>query len=361
MFPSSPSDSVSNETVPKIAPDLRTPEINEKRQSKTEQRNSKLTQTNFPEICDSSSSISKKEILSKCVRREADFSALKSHVKCELSDKIRKIESLISGASNGYLCQSCENMKGNLSFLQKELLAKNEFIKSLLETQSAILNALSNSTSKLVSLSSSLDCSFGEEDMKNKADKDKHKISQSQQKQEKNASKLYIRNLNLSIKVIDLVKLFGLNTTKCLRESCSLNMPMNDKTGQSKGNAFVSAPKHVCDELLKLNEVKFYGCQIKIEEAKSARVQTIDASSPAKNQPVVMNKNTEKQNSLQNVPLVPGKRNYCEATLPRQSLQNTLIFTDSIPKGIRMYEFNSLLRNGKAQMLNFLGSSSKQM
>ena len=35
-------------------------------------------------------------------------------------------------------------------------------------------------------------------------------------------------------------------------------MPINDKTGQSKGYAFVSAPKHVCDELLKLNEVKFY-------------------------------------------------------------------------------------------------------
>ena len=252
-------------------------------------------------------------------------------------------------------------MKGNLSFLQKELLAKNEFIKSLLETQSAILNALSNSTSKLVSLSSSLDCCFGEEDLKNKADKGKHKISQSQQKQEKNASKLYIGNLNLSIKVIDLVKLFGLNTTKCFRESCSLNVPMNDKTGQSKGNAFVPAPKHVCDELLKLNEVKFYGSQIKIEEAKSARVQTIDVSSPAKNQAVVMNKNIEKQNSLQNLSLVPDKRNYCEATLPRPSLQNTLMFTDSIPKGIRMYEFNSLLRNGKAQMLNFLGSSSKQM
>ena len=28
-------------------------------------------------------------------------------------------------------------------------------------------------------------------------------------------------------------------------------MPMNDKTGQSKGYAFMSAPKYVCDELLK--------------------------------------------------------------------------------------------------------------
>ena len=78
-------------------------------------------------------------------------------------------------------------------------------------------------------------------------------------------SNLYIGNYNLGIKENDLVELFGLNTTKYLGETCSLNMPMNDKTGQSKG----SAPKHVCDKLLKLNEENFYGSQIKTEEAKS--------------------------------------------------------------------------------------------
>ena len=76
-----------------------------------------------------------------------------------------------------------------------------------------------------------------------------------------------------------------------------------------------------------------------------------------KNQPVVVNKNLEKQNSLQNLPLIPGKRNYCEAAQPRPSPYNTLIFTDNIPKGIRMYEFNSLLRNGKIKILNFPRSS----
>ena len=74
-----------------------------------------------------------------------------------------------------------------------------------------------------------------------------------------------------------------------------------------------------------------------------------------------MNKNLEKQKSLQNQPLVPGKRNYCEATQPHPSPHNTLVFTDSTLKGIRMYELNSLLRNRKTQMLNFPGSSSKQM
>ena len=39
----------------------------------------------------------------------------------------------------------------------------------------------------------------------------------------------------------------------------------------------------------------------------------------------------------------------------------TLIFTGSIAKGIRMYEFNRFIKNGKATMFNFHGASSHQM
>ena len=94
----------------------------------------------------------------------------------------RKMESLTNCASNGFHCQSCENLKENLSFLQKELLEKNEFIKSLLETETAILNSLSNSKSKPGSLSPSRNCSIQneKENMENEADKDKHKIKQSE-------------------------------------------------------------------------------------------------------------------------------------------------------------------------------------
>ena len=84
----------------------------------------------------------------------------------------------------------------------------------------------------------------------------------------------------------------------------------------------------ICDELLKLCEVKVHGSQIKIEEAKSTREQTIVILSPAKKQPVVVNENLFKQSSLQNLPLVPRKRNYCEAAQQRPTFYNTLIFTD---------------------------------
>ena len=94
----------------------------------------------------------------------------------------------------------------------------------------------------------------------------------------------------------------------------------------------------------KLNKLKFHGSQTKIE---STRGQTIIASSPAKNQPVVVNKNLEKQNLLQNLSFVLGKRNYWKATQPRPSPHNTLIFTDSIPKGIRMTSLTHCYETGK--------------
>ena len=128
-------------------------------------------------------------------------------------------------------------------------------------------------------------------------------------------------------------------------------MPMNNKTGQSKIYASVSAPEHGCEQLFKLNEVKFHGSQIEIEEAKSTRQQTIFVSSPAKNHPVVVNKNLKKQSSLQNFSsLVPGKRNYCKTVQPRSSPYNTLIFMDNVAKGIRMCKFNSFQRNRKMEL-----------
>ena len=86
-----------------------------------------------------------------------------------------------------------------------------------------------------------------------KADIDKYKIRQSEQKQEKNVSKLYIGNVSTSVKENDLVQCFGLSTTKYLRQMCSFNMPMNEKTRNSKGYAFASTLKHVYEELLKLS------------------------------------------------------------------------------------------------------------
>ena len=40
---------------------------------------------------------------------------------------------------------------------------------------------------------------------------------------------------------------------------------------------------------------------------------------------------------------------------------NTLVFTDILPKDIRMYGFNKLIKNRKAKMLDFPDASSRQL
>ena len=67
---------------------------------------------------------------------------------------------------------------------------------------------------------------------------------------------------------------------------------------------FVSAPKHVCEQLLKLNEVKFHGSQSKSKRQNLRESRVIVVSSPAKNWLVVVNENLLKHFSLQNHPLV---------------------------------------------------------
>ena len=66
-------DSVSNKTIPEVATDSGTPEINEKRQ--IAKCSGEGTQTDFPGICHSSSFVKIEEILPKVLRVEADPSA----------------------------------------------------------------------------------------------------------------------------------------------------------------------------------------------------------------------------------------------------------------------------------------------
>ena len=81
-------------------------------------------------------------------------------------------------------------------------------------------------------------------------------------KSKKNMSKLYTGKLKPQYEKNDLIGLFDLKTTKNIKETCSLNMSIKDKPGQSERYAFMSVLKHVCDELPKLNEAKFYDSQI---------------------------------------------------------------------------------------------------
>ena len=82
---------------------------------------------------------------------------------------------------------------------------------------------------------------------------------------------------------------------------------------------------------------------------------------PSKRPQVVVNNYPENQKTFVTLPVIPGKDIYSETVKARTKPANTLIFTDSIPKDIRLNEFNKSIKNRKAKMLNFPGAPSRQL
>ena len=128
------------------------------------------------------------------------------------------------------------------------------------------------------------------------------------------------------------------------------------KSGLSRGFAFITAPDHVCTELIKLNGIDFKSHRLAIEEAL-VKPKVKEPSPPGIKTTEIKNYQT----SFEEVPVVPGEKSYSIATSSQNSVFNTIPFTDSIPKGIQMHKFNRLIKNRKAKMFNFPGASSHQL
>ena len=109
--------------------------------------------------------------------------------------------------------------------------------------------------------------------------------------QKYNMKKAYVGNLNKDVTINHLDELFGLKTTRYLQQSCSIELPMNEKTGKSRGFAVISCPDHVCNELIKLNGIGFLETCIIVKEATStrSRVNQVVTNSVTRRPQVVVN------------------------------------------------------------------------
>ena len=65
-----------------------------------------------------------------------------------------------------------------------------------------------------------------------------------------------------------IYKFFGLKSTTYFCTNYHVDFPLNQQTQKTKGCVYITAPKHVCDELVKLNGVEFKGKFLFIEIAK---------------------------------------------------------------------------------------------
>ena len=70
------------------------------------------------------------------------------------------------------------------------------------------------------------------------------------------------------------VNLFGLNSTSYLRYTCNIDFPINNKTGKFKVFAFIRAPAHITNELIKLNGIAHHDNELRVEDATSTRKST---------------------------------------------------------------------------------------
>ena len=150
-------------------------------------------------------------------------------------------------------------------------------------------------------------------------------------------------NLHQSVTVDYLYELFGHRSTNYLRNSCHIEMDHFSDVGQPSAFATVTAPAHVCEELLKLHGIDFHDNPLVIKTSKSPLEQPNHYSQPPLRPPQIQRVLHSYGNA------VNAKR------------KDIALFADSIPKGIKMKDLNSRVKGGKIHLKWFPGANASQL
>ena len=77
---------------------------------------------------------------------------------------------------------------------------------------------------------------------------------------------LYVGNISTDTTTEDVIQLFGLSTTKYLREQTSVQLVFNSKS-RYKGYAYLHIPSHIAEEIMKLDGFEFKSRKLSIQKA----------------------------------------------------------------------------------------------
>ena len=322
---------------------------------------------------------------SKFDELEGKFDALKSPVTRELSNLANKLDSLslvlneTSKTLEKLDVSNSKLLKHNFELVRKGILSKDRLINYLMETQTTILNLVSSAKNQKKTQEKLQKLNVPQQQQQNiqsqhiqqhfshehstcqNQPQSEHEIFptnfRTQNSKESNSQNtlktLYVGNLIKSISEEDLYGLFGLRNTTYLKENCYERIL--SKSGLWRGFAFITAPDHVSKGLIKLNGVDFKSHHLTIEE--------VLVKPKAKQPSPSGNKTTEIKNyqiPFEEVPEVLGGESCSKATRTKNSIFNTIIFTNRIPKGIQMHKFNRLIKIRHAKIFYFPVASSHQ-
>ena len=184
---------------------------------------------------------------------EAKLSAIKNYIDYEFSGVNKKINSVSENMNQllkmfDTIQKECSLLLNeNIQLLKNKLKSKDEMIKSLVETQ-----ILVSETVKSFKANPTI--------TQDEIGKNRKSVEENPNKHKNFGKKtLIVKNLAESVILEDITELFGLNSTKYLGENCSIELPLNLKETNNKGYAYVTAPNHIADELVKLNDIELRG------------------------------------------------------------------------------------------------------
>ena len=162
---------------------------------------------------------------------------------------------------------------------------------------------------------------------------------------------MYVGNLHENVTESDLVEASGLRTTNYLIDNCSIEMSKLQQNGRLNSNAFILAPCHVSNELVELHSLGFNDRKIIIEEAKAptkALLNVLLTSAEANDQQNMQKMPSTINNVRSKLPTAPKEEQspiqninstYSNAVIPKK--KNIALFSDSIPRGMKMKHLNS--------------------
>ena len=206
---------------------------------------------------------------------EPQLSALKSYVNCQRSILRNQIESFTEHTKMllGHKNRNIDALQKYIAFLQNELTKNNKIIKSLMETQTAVLDVTIDLRQQPNTPEQNVTEHLSQEKFNQRSLNyiNKNHSREEQRKRNQKAGKekkiMYVGYLHENVTESDLVELFGLRTTNYLIDNCSIEMSKLQQNGRHNGHAFILALCHVCNELVKLNGLEFHGRKLIIEEA----------------------------------------------------------------------------------------------